>query len=52
VVEHFRAYLSPLLEDKAKAKAMVVVGGRVEAVRWQLAIEKRESSATLLGMKK
>jgi type I restriction enzyme R subunit len=54
VVEHFRAYLSPLLEDKAKAQAMVVVvvGGRVEAVRWQLAIEKRESSATLLGMEK
>ena len=55
MVEHFRAYLSPLLEDKAKAQAMVVVvvvGGRVEAVRWQLAIEKRESSATLLGMEK
>lgn len=38
VVEHFRAYVSPLLEGKAKA--MVVVGSRVEAVRWQLAIEK------------
>jgi type I restriction enzyme R subunit len=38
VVEHFRAYVSPLLDGKAKA--MVVVGSRVEAVRWQLAIEK------------
>jgi type I restriction enzyme R subunit len=38
VVEHFRAKVAPLLGDKAKA--MVVVGSRVEAVRWQLAIEK------------
>ncbi len=38
VVEHFRAHVSPLLDGKAKA--MVVVGSRVEAVRWQLAIEK------------
>ena len=38
VVEHFRAYVSPLLSGKAKA--MVVVGSRVEAVRWQIAIEK------------
>ena len=38
VVEHFRAHVSPLLEGKAKA--MVVVGSRVEAVRWQLAIER------------
>lgn len=38
VVEHFRAFLSPLLSGKAKA--MVVVGSRLEAVRWQLAIEK------------
>lgn len=36
VVEHFRSYVSPLLAGKAKA--MVVVGSRVEAVRWQLAI--------------
>ena len=36
VVEHFRAYIAPLL--KGRAKAMVVVGSRVEAVRWQLAI--------------
>ena len=38
VVEHFREYVAPLLNGKAKA--MVVVGSRVEAVRWQLAINK------------
>ena len=38
VVEHFREYVAPLLHGKAKA--MVVVGSRVEAVRWQLAIDK------------
>jgi type I restriction enzyme R subunit len=38
VVEHFREYVAPLLGGKAKA--MVVVGSRVEAVRWKLAIEK------------
>jgi type I restriction enzyme, R subunit len=38
VVEHFRENVMPLLEGRAKA--MVVVGSRVEAVRWKLAIEK------------
>jgi type I restriction enzyme, R subunit len=38
VVEHFRENVAPLLDGRAKA--MVVVGSRVEAVRWQLAIEK------------
>jgi len=38
VVEHFRQFVSPLLGGKAKA--MVVVGSRLEAVRWQLAVEK------------
>jgi type I restriction enzyme R subunit len=38
VVEHFREFVSPLLAGKAKA--MVVVGSRLEAVRWQLAIEQ------------
>jgi type I restriction enzyme R subunit len=38
VVEHYRQYVAPLLGGKAKA--MVVVGSRVEAVRWQLAIGK------------
>jgi len=38
VVEHFREYVAPLLAGKAKA--MVVTGSRVEAVRWHLAINK------------
>jgi type I restriction enzyme R subunit len=38
VVEHFREFVAPLLHGKAKA--MVVVGSRLEAVRWQLAIER------------
>jgi type I restriction enzyme R subunit len=44
VVEHFRQQVAPLLNGKAKA--MVVVGSRVEAVRWRLAIDRyiREKS--------
>ena len=38
VVEHFRQHVAPLLNGTAKA--MVVVGSRQEAVRWQLAIDK------------
>jgi type I restriction enzyme R subunit len=38
VVEHFSENVSPLLEGRAKA--MVVVGSRIEAVRWQLAIDQ------------
>ena len=38
VVEHFREFVALLLGGKAKA--MVVVGSRLEAVRWQLAIER------------
>lgn len=38
VVEHYRDHVAPLLEGKAKA--MVVVGSRLEAVRWQKAIQK------------
>ena len=38
VVEHYREYVSHLLNGKAKA--MVVVGSRLEAVRWQIAINK------------
>lgn len=37
VVEHFREFVAPLLAGKAKA--MVVVASRLEAVRWQLATE-------------
>ena len=42
VVEHFRENVQPLL--KGNAKAMVVVGSRLEAVRWKLAIDKYISS--------
>ncbi|MHB1681505.1 MAG: type I restriction endonuclease subunit R [Bacilli bacterium] len=38
VVEHFRENVAPLLNGQAKA--MVVVGSRIEAVRWQRAIDK------------
>jgi type I restriction enzyme R subunit len=38
VVEHYRLTVAPLLSGKAKA--MVVVSSRLEAVRWQLAIDK------------
>jgi type I restriction enzyme R subunit len=38
VVEHFRENVAPLLDGRAKA--MVVVASRLEAVRWKLAIEK------------
>jgi len=38
VVEHYRENVAPLLNGTAKA--MVVVGSRVEAVRWKLAIDK------------
>jgi type I restriction enzyme R subunit len=36
VVEHFRQFVAPLLNGNGKA--MVVTASRVEAVRWQLAI--------------
>jgi type I restriction enzyme R subunit len=38
VVEHFRQHVAPLIDGRAKA--MVVVGSRVEAVRWKLAIDR------------
>ncbi|WP_338430505.1 type I restriction endonuclease subunit R [Synechococcus elongatus] len=38
VVEHFRQSVAPLLDGKAKA--MIVVGSRKEAVRWKLAIDR------------
>lgn len=38
VVEHFRSNVGPLLDGKAKA--MVVLQSRKEAVRWKLAIDK------------
>ncbi|RDD72754.1 type I restriction endonuclease subunit R [Paracoccus versutus] len=38
VVEHYRAMVMPLLDGRAKA--MVVVESRKEAVRWQIAMQK------------
>jgi type I restriction enzyme R subunit len=38
VVEHFRENVAPLLNGQAKA--MVVVGSRLEAVRWKIALDK------------
>jgi hypothetical protein len=38
VVEHFRENVAPMLNGRAKA--MVVVASRLEAVRWQNAIDK------------
>ncbi len=38
VVEHFRQHVAPLLAGRAKA--MVVVASRKEAVRWKLAIDR------------
>lgn len=38
VVEHFRENVAPLLNGRGKA--MAVVGSRLEAVRWRLAIDK------------
>lgn len=38
VVEHFRENVAPLLNSQAKA--MVVVGSRLEAVRWKIALDK------------
>ena len=38
IIEHFRENVAPLLDGKAKA--MVVVGSRKEAVRWKLAMDK------------
>lgn len=38
VVEHFRENVQPLLDGRAKA--MVVLASRKEAVRWKLAIDK------------
>jgi type I restriction enzyme R subunit len=38
VVQHYRKHVAPLLGGQAKA--MVVVSSRLEAVRWQLAVDK------------
>ncbi|WP_297474031.1 type I restriction endonuclease [Ferrovum sp.] len=38
VIEHFRSHVEPLLEGQAKA--MIVTASRLEAVRWQRAVQK------------
>ena len=47
VVEHYREVVAPLLNGKAKA--MVVVGSRQEAVRWQVAINKYIKARPLIN---
>ncbi len=50
VVEHFRENVSSLLDGRAKA--MIVVGSRQEAVRWQLAINQyiKDNNYTLRSL--
>ena len=38
IIEHYREFVAPLLNGKAKA--MIVVASRLEAVRWQQAVQK------------
>lgn len=49
VVNHFRAFVQPLLDGKSKA--MVVTGSRVEAVRWKKYLDKYISDAGVLGVR-
>ncbi len=50
VVEHYREHVAPLLNGKAKA--MVVVSSRKEAVRWKLAIDNyiRDQNYSLMSL--
>ena len=47
---HFRAVVAPLLDGQAKA--MVVLGSRVEAVRWQLAMTQYIAEQVRAGIKR
>ena len=49
VVDHFRAFVQPLLDGKAKA--MVVTGSRVEAVRWKKYLDAYIADAKIAGVK-
>lgn len=49
VVDHFRTYVSPLLDGKAKA--MVVTGSRKEAVRWKKYLDKALFDANIQGVR-
>lgn len=49
VVDHFRAYVQPLLDGKAKA--MVVTGSRREAVRWKKYLDAYIADAHIRGVR-
>ncbi|MEV5042054.1 type I restriction endonuclease subunit R [Microbacterium sp. LMI1x-1-1.1] len=49
VVDHFRTFVQPLLDGKAKA--MVVTGSRVEAVRWKKYLDNYIADAGVRGVR-
>lgn len=49
VVDHFRTFVQPLLDGKAKA--MVVTGSRVEAVRWKKYLDKYIADSGVQGVR-
>jgi len=49
VVDHFRTFVQPLLDGKAKA--MVVTGSRVEAVRWKKYLDAYIADAGVQGVR-
>ncbi len=49
VVDHFRTFVQPLLDKKAKA--MVVTGSRVEAVRWKKYLDTYITDAGVQGVR-
>lgn len=48
IVEHFRSFVRPLLEGKAKA--MVVTGSRLEAVRYKKYLDKYLADSRITGV--
>ncbi|WIB43994.1 DEAD/DEAH box helicase family protein [Curtobacterium sp. MCLR17_058] len=49
VVDHFHTFVQPLLDGKAKA--MVVTGSRMEAVRWKKYLDTYISDSGVLGVR-
>ncbi len=49
VVDHFRTFVQPLL--RGKAKAMVVTGSRLEAVRWKKYLDDYIADAGVQGVR-
>lgn len=49
VVDHFRTFVQPLLDGKAKA--MVVTGSRLEAVRWKKYLDDYIADAGVQGVR-